>query len=71
LWLHRRRLRQRVLAATGPERILPEWWRPEDGPARPRDYYRVATSDGAFWISRDGRYGDPEPPRWRVRGAFA
>jgi protein ImuB len=71
LWLHRRRLRERVLAAAGPERILPEWWRPEDGPARPRDYYRVATSDGAFWVSRDGRYGDPEPPRWRVQGAFA
>ena len=33
----------RVLAAAGPERILPEWWRGE--PGRPRDYYRVATAD--------------------------
>ena len=71
LWLHRRRERRRIVAAAGPERILPEWWRPDADPARPRDYYRVATEHGAFWVSRDGLYGDPEPPRWRVRGAFA
>ena len=71
LWLRRRRERRRVLAAAGPERILPEWWRPDAGPARARDYYRVATEHSTFWVSRDGFYGDPEPPRWRVRGAFA
>ncbi len=72
LWLHRRRLRERVLAAAGPERILPEWWRPGDGPGRPRDYYRVATAEGgSFWLSRDGSYGDPRPPQWQMRGRFA
>jgi hypothetical protein len=30
LWLRHRHDRQAVVAATGPERILPEWWRPED-----------------------------------------
>lgn len=72
LWLHRGRLREQVLAAAGPERILPEWWRPGDGSARPRDYYRVATAiGGIFWVSRDGLYGDARPPRWQVRGGFA
>ena len=70
LWLRRRRERQRVVAAAGPERILPEWWRGE--PGRPRDFYRVATAAGGiFWVSRDGMYGDPQPPQWRVRGRFA
>ena len=70
LWLRRRRERLRVTAAAGPERILPEWWRGE--PGRPRDYYRVATAaGGTFWVSREGMYGDPQPPRWRVRGGFA
>ena len=70
LWLRRRRERLRVIAAVGPERILPEWWHGELG--RPRDYYRVATEGGAsFWLSRDGHYGEPRRPEWRVRGGFA
>jgi protein ImuB len=69
LWLRRRRECQHVIAATGPERILPEWWRDEPGSLR--DYYRVTTAEGgSFWISRDGLYGGHPPPQWRVRGAF-
>lgn len=71
MWLHRRRERRRVVATAGPERILPEWWR-DDGSVRPRDYYRVTTESGAaFWLSRDGQYGDARRPEWRVRGGFA
>jgi protein ImuB len=67
-----RLMRQRVVAAAGPERILPEWWRPEDVLARDRDYYRVAVEDGrSFWVFREGLYGEPERPDWRVQGRFA
>lgn len=67
-----RLMRQRVVAAAGPERILPEWWRPEDILARDRDYYRVAVEDGrSFWVYREGLYGEPEHPGWRVQGRFA
>ena len=70
LWLRRRRERQRVTAAAGPERILPEWWRGE--PGRPRDYYRVTiAAAGTFWVSREGMYGDARRPEWQVRGGFA
>ena len=62
-WLRRRRERQRVVAAAGPERILPEWWRPEGEPARPRDYYRVATEDGRSLLGQPRRhYGEPRRP---------
>jgi protein ImuB len=72
LWLRRRHERLRVVAAAGPERILPEWWRPEDERGRARDYYRVTVEDGrAFWVYREGRYGEPRPPAWRVQGGFA
>ena len=70
--LLRHRERRRVVAAAGPERILPEWWRHEAGAGRPRDYYRVATADGAsLWLSRDGHYGAAGPVAWRVQGGFA
>jgi protein ImuB len=63
------RFRQRVLLATGPERILPEWWRGEG--TRPRDYYRVTVEDGrVFWVYREGAYGEPEPPTWWLHGLF-
>ena len=35
-----------VTTATGPERILPEWWRPEDLEARLRDHHRITSEDG-------------------------
>lgn len=63
----------RVVAAAGPERLLPEWWREEgSGATRPRDYHRVTLADGrTFWVYREGHYGEPEPPRWWVQGRFA
>lgn len=72
LWLRHRRRLLHVLAATGPERILPEWWRPGSKQGRLRDYYRVMVADGrALWACREGRYGDPCPPRWWLHGGFA
>ncbi len=61
----------RILAAAGPERLLPEWWRDEDAAVRTRDYWRVVTDDGhELWLFREGLYGDAAPPRWRLHGAF-
>jgi protein ImuB len=67
----RHRPERRVTRASGPERILPEWWRPADTLARGRDYYRITDEAGqTFWVFREGSYGDPEPPRWRLHGSF-
>ncbi|MGE0121065.1 MAG: DNA polymerase Y family protein [Dongiaceae bacterium] len=58
----------RVRRAEGPERIAPEWWRPESG-ARPRDYFRVEDESGRrFWLCRDGQ--PPEGGRWYLHGLF-
>jgi protein ImuB len=63
--------RQRVAVGRGPERLLPEWWWPGDEGRRLRDYYRATVADGrTFWIYREGAYGDPEPPVWRLHGLF-
>jgi protein ImuB len=60
-----------VVAADGPERIGPEWWR-QGAPRKPRDYYRVEDSQGRrFWLYREGLYGGEEPPRWFLHGFFA
>lgn len=59
----------RVVEASGPERIAPEWWRDPHG--RTRDFYRVRTEDGReLWVAREGTYDDPTPPRWRLTGTF-
>ena len=68
----------RVVAADGPERIAPEWWRTAllDGrgqAAGTRDYYRVEDNDGArFWLYRLGLYspGKAAAPRWYLHGLF-
>lgn len=61
-----RRRGHRVRLAEGPERIAPEWWRP-DGPRRLRDYYRLEDEDGRrFWVFRDGQEED-----WYMHGLFA
>lgn len=62
-----RRVRRRVVKATGPERIAPEWWRMIGVPlasgyeqfgARSRDYYCIEDETGArFWVFRAGLYG--------------
>lgn len=73
-----RRVTRRVVRADGPERIAPDWWRPEPGLAegapRARDYYRVEDGEGRrYWIFREGLYGDGRgaPPRWLLHGLFA
>lgn len=57
----------RTAAATGPERIAPEWW--HDDPAwrsGPRDYWRVETETGLrLWLFRT-----PGDGAWRVEGDF-
>lgn len=58
-----------VIAAEGPERIEPEWWR--GGEALPRDYHRLDLENGRrLWVRREGRYGSGTPPRWTVDGVF-
>jgi protein ImuB len=60
---------ERVVAAEGPERLLPEWWR--EGRLPPaRDYYRVQLASGArLWVCRSGLPGDGA--RWFVHGHLA
>ncbi|MGG5822311.1 Y-family DNA polymerase [Falsiroseomonas sp. HW251] len=59
------RTAHRVLAAEGPERLEPEWWR--ERPDRPgRDYYRVELASGArLWVCRSG-FG--AAARWFIHG---
>ena len=60
--------------ADGPERVAPEWWRPEGSTATDaiRDYYRVEDDEGRrFWLFRAGLPGGAQPPRWYVHGVFA
>jgi protein ImuB len=60
----------RIARAEGPERVAPEWWRPEDFDAAPRDYFRVEDESGRrFWLYRDGR--PPADGRWYLHGLFA
>jgi protein ImuB len=59
----------RVRHAEGPERIEPEWWRPTDEAAHPRDYFRIEDESGRrFWLYRDGQ--PPTGGRWYLHGLF-
>jgi protein ImuB len=59
----------RIRRAEGPERIEPEWWRPEDVLRRSRDYFRVEGEDGRrFWLFREGM--PPDSGRWYLHGLF-
>ncbi len=53
---------QRAVRTWGPERIATGWWRGQDVE---RDYYVVATEEGARWwvFRQDGR--------WFLHGCFA
>jgi protein ImuB len=64
LW---RRVRHRVRAAEGPERIVPEWWRADPAWAGgARDYWRIEDAAGQrFWLFRDDK------SRWFLHGLFA
>jgi len=63
-----RRVLRRVARAAGPERILGEWTRGEEGL---RDYYHVEDEAGRrYWIFRKGLYGADNAPFWFVHGLF-
>ena len=70
LW---RRMRHRVRAAEGPERIVPEWWRVDPAWAGgARDYWRVEDEEGRrFWLFREARPRLDGAPRWFLHGLFA
>jgi protein ImuB len=58
-------------AATGPERIAPEWWLDEpDWRSGVRDYWRVTTASGErLWLYY--AHGDTKSSGWFCQGAFA
>ncbi|AEQ53134.1 protein ImuB [Pelagibacterium halotolerans] len=60
-----------IVAAEGPERIAPEWWR-KTSDTRARDYFRIEDEKGRrFWVFRYGFYGiGTEPVRWYLHGVF-
>ena len=70
LW---RRVRRRLRAAEGPERISPEWWRADPGWAGgARDYWRVEDEAGdRFWLFREADGQREAAPRWFLHGFFA
>lgn len=70
LW---RRVRHRLHAAEGPERISPEWWRPDAAwTGGPRDYWRVEDEVGRrFWLFREAKPRRDGTPRWFLHGLFA
>ena len=70
LW---RRVRRRLRAAEGPERIAPEWWRADPGwTGGVRDYWRVEDEAGdRFWLFREAGGQRDAAPRWFLHGVFA
>lgn len=54
--------------ATGPERIAPEWWLPDEAWRRGlRDYWKIDTCEGRrLWL-----FYTPQNPGWFVQGEFA
>jgi protein ImuB len=71
-----RRVAHRVAKAQGPERLSPEWWRPDPrAGARTRDYYAVEDESGRrYWLFREGLYdrveGEDRLPQWWIQGAW-
>ena len=61
----------RTRAATGPERIAPEWWLDEPAwRSGPRDYWRVETEEGErLWLFY--AHGGAVPGGWFCHGVFA
>lgn len=56
-----------TLRASGPERILPDWWVPDPAWGRGlRDYWRLETHEGArLWL-----FHTPQSAAWAVQGEF-
>jgi len=63
-----RRQMLRTVRATGPERIAPEWWLPDDTwHSGMRDYWKIDTDKGRrLWL-----FYTPQDPGWFVQGEFA
>ena len=63
-----RRMRLETASSRGPERIAPEWWRPDEAwRSGLRDYWRVETRQGLrLWM-----FHTPQAPGWFVHGLFA
>lgn len=63
-----RRVARRVVRASGPERLAPEWWKDKRRdalsaglPKRTRDYYRVEDeAGGRYWLYREGLWARTE-----------
>ena len=65
------RTTHRVIRASGPERIAPQWWNAAGG-TRTRDYFRLQDESGAcFWVYREGLPERGEDPAWYLHGFFA
>ena len=61
----------RIVRASGPERIAPQWWTAAGG-TRTRDYFRLQDEQGAcFWVYREGLPERGEDPGWFLHGFFA
>lgn len=72
-----RRVAHRVAKAQGPERLAPEWWRPDPRQgARTRDYYAVEDETGRrYWLFREGLYDriageESRLPQWWIQGTW-
>ena len=67
-----RRVRRRICAAEGPERVAPEWWRADPAWAGgARDYWRVEDAAGQrFWLFREVHPCRDGTPRWFLHGLF-
>jgi protein ImuB len=65
---HWRRMRFSTAFATGPERIAPEWWLPDENwRSGVRDYWKVDTQQGRrLWL-----FYTPQNAGWFVQGEFA
>ncbi|NVK97619.1 DNA polymerase Y family protein [Ruegeria pomeroyi] len=63
-----RRMSLSTARATGPERIAPEWWLPDENwRGGVRDYWHVETRQGRrLWL-----FHTPQNPGWFVQGEFA
>ncbi len=67
-------IRQRVIAADGPERIFGEWWRRDAEIDAIRDYFRIELETGErLWIFRsgDGEHTETGSYDWFLHGVFA